>query len=101
MTHPPAKPSTTPLDAVVIDSPKTAKDLLIMAVKGDMNVLASAVSCKPGEVFTLQLNFQIHFERADVQQALKDAGYEVRYTNGNANISNADGTPLSIPGAPT
>lgn len=97
MTHPPAKPSTTPLNALVIDSPKTASDLLIMAMKGDMQVLASAVKCKPGEVFTLQLNFQIHFLQADVQTALKDAGYEVRYTEGNANISNADGSALSIP----
>lgn len=67
----------TPLDAVVLDGPKTAGELLVTALRSDMQVLANALMLQPGSTFTLQLNVNINFTHSDLHEAIKAAGFEV------------------------
>jgi hypothetical protein len=66
-------------EQVVIDKPMTAQELFLLAVAGNPNNLAAAVSTKPGETYTLTTNIVLQFSRDDVRRMLSDGGYEVSY----------------------
>lgn len=76
------KQKTTPAETVIFDKPMTAGDMMVVACRGDVNVLANAISCKPGEVFTLNINLLLHITHDDVQKTLREAGFDVVYHDG-------------------
>lgn len=78
-----AQPTTTlSPDKVVIDSAKTARELFIMGMQGNPGNLATAVSTKPGEVYTMNINIGLRFGREDVLAMLREAGYTVDFPGG-------------------
>lgn len=78
------KPKTSPPEQVIFPTPMTARDLLLVGVKNDVNILANAISAKPGDEFTLNINIAIRFKQEDVATILREAGYDVKYHDGRS-----------------
>lgn len=79
--QPTEKPATIPPDHVVIEKPTTARELFLMAVRGNPGNLATAVNCKPGETYTLNINISLNFTREDTLAMLREGGYTIDFPN--------------------
>ena len=72
----PTPEATVDPSTIVIDSAKTAGDMLVMACKGDMQTLAQAMAIPEGHTFTVNINLKLVFTRDDVHRVLREAGFD-------------------------
>lgn len=69
-----------PLDRVIFDKPMTAGDMLLMAARSNMQLLAQAAVLKADEPFRFNANMTLIFKGSDVLHLLRSNGFVIEQT---------------------
>lgn len=70
-------------DQVVLTADMTARDVLLMAVKGNLEILAQAVraGADPDSTFNLHVTLNLRWSPKQALEVLRAGGYEITFPN--------------------